>query len=75
MEKGDADLATVFETSHDGKHLPALTVAFYWSEMLKAVQVVHEQGMVCYLYWYRSYELNCFFLQFHHFFFNRFGID
>uniref|UniRef100_A0A915KSV7 Protein kinase domain-containing protein n=1 Tax=Romanomermis culicivorax TaxID=13658 RepID=A0A915KSV7_ROMCU len=45
MEKGDTDLATFFKKRGQNR-LDYLTLAFYWSEMLKAVQVVHQKGIV-----------------------------
>lgn len=43
MEKGDTDLASLFKSRQDNK-LPDQMIAFYWLEMLKAVQVIHQEG-------------------------------
>lgn len=43
MEKGDTDLATLFKSRKE-ERLSEITIAYFWIEMLKAVQVVHQQG-------------------------------
>ena len=51
MEMGSCDLSYIFkrEISKHG-HVTEPTRVFYWKEMLEAVQAMHEQGILIYLY-------------------------
>ncbi|KAK2158601.1 hypothetical protein LSH36_167g10006 [Paralvinella palmiformis] len=46
MERGDTDLATLFRQHNKSGAFDTLTQKFYWMEMLKAVQVLHNEGIV-----------------------------
>lgn len=46
MEKGDSDLSAVLRHVMRTNSLSAITVKFYWSEMLHAVQEIHEKGII-----------------------------
>ena len=46
MERGDTDLASFFRTRNKDGSLSQPLRKFYWSEMLKAVQVLHRENIV-----------------------------
>ena len=46
LERGDTDLATLFRQHAKNGAFDALTQKFYWKEMLRAVQVLHNEGIV-----------------------------
>ncbi|XP_064628222.1 dual specificity protein kinase TTK-like [Lineus longissimus] len=46
MERGDTDLANFFKNKSKHGGISPQMVMFYWAEMLKAVQVLHKEGIV-----------------------------
>jgi len=46
MERGDVDLATVIKSNTDNGRITPEMVKFYWSEMLRAVEVIHKEGII-----------------------------
>ena len=46
MERGDTDLASLFKQCNKSGGIDSLMQKFYWKEMLKAVEVLHKEGIV-----------------------------
>lgn len=46
LECGETDLATMFKNRTKKERVPREMVKFYWGEMLRAVQVLHKEGIV-----------------------------
>merc|ERR550519_2869108 len=46
MEKGDTDLATLLKKYSNKKEIPPAMIKHYWTEMLHAVSVIHNSGII-----------------------------
>ena len=46
MEKGDTDLAALFKDRNKQGRITEVMRKFYWHEMLQAVQVLQNEGIV-----------------------------
>ena len=46
MEKGDTDLAVLFKSRNKHGNITEGMRKFYWEEMLRAVQVLQNEGIV-----------------------------
>ena len=46
MEKGDTDLAALFKDRNKHGNITEVMRKFYWHEMLQAVQVLQNEGIV-----------------------------
>jgi serine/threonine-protein kinase TTK/MPS1 len=46
MEKGDTDLATLLKKYSNNREITAAMIKYYWTEMLHAVSVIHQRGII-----------------------------
>jgi len=46
MEKGDTDLATLLKKYSNNREITAAMIKHYWTEMLHAVSVIHQRGII-----------------------------
>lgn len=46
MERGETDLSTLIKRISANHEITELKIKFYWNEMLEAVQVIHEAGII-----------------------------